>query len=42
MPQIKLPRANHTSLEAIWETEQEVKAKYSYLFEITLHDSQSS
>ena len=37
IPLVKVLWDNHTLLEATWETEEEIKAKYLLLFEITLH-----
>ena len=38
IPLVKLLQTNHTSQEATWEIEEEMKAKYPYLLEVMLHD----
>ena len=38
IPLVKVLRTNHTSQEATWETDEEMKAKYPHLFEVILHD----
>ena len=37
IPLVKMLCSNHTSQEATWETEEEMKAKYPQLFEVILH-----
>jgi len=37
IPLVKVFWENHTSSEATWENEEEKKAKYPHLFEVTLH-----
>jgi len=34
--------SNHTSQEATWETEEEMKVKYPQLFEVILHYMEKS
>jgi len=38
IPLVKVLWTNHTSPKATWETEEEMKFKYPYLFEVILHD----
>ena len=38
IPLVKILWTNHTSQEATWETEEEIKARYPHLFKVTLHD----
>jgi len=38
IPLVKVLWTNHTSQEATWETDEEMKAKYPHLFEVILHD----
>jgi len=36
IPLVKVLWANHTSSQATWETEKEMRAKYLHLFDVTL------
>ena len=36
IPLVKVHYANHTASTTIWQTEEEIKAKYPHLFEVTL------
>ena len=38
IPLVKVLWTNHTSQEATWETDEEMKAKYPHLFEVILYD----
>jgi len=37
LPLVKVLWSNHTSQEATWEIEEEMKAKYPQLFEVIFH-----
>jgi len=37
IPLVKMLWSNHTSQEATWEIEEEMKAKYPHLFKVILH-----
>ena len=42
IPLVKVLWTNHTSQEATWETEEEMKVKYPHLFQLIMHASANS